>query len=320
MKIHLPNSAFLGNLDSFLRKFDPSNPKELRITANPNWVSVHPVVLTMIAALGQIVPPGNIAFEIMEAKSKHYFQRMGLFTMLGLDSGMSITEHDSTGRFIPLTQIKNSTEQTNFIKEMVPLLHLSPEHTEPIRYILGELIRNVLEHADSPHGAIVAAQYYQKTNTIRIGICDVGVGITKTIRQSHHALDDLQALRLALTPGITGTTKREGGTQQNAGAGLFFVKSIAAVNGDFFDIYSGDAFYKLLRQDSSKKNALNADPMDDRHSAMNEYPYWQGVAIGIDMKLDAHEKFTALLGHIRNVYAKAVRDRKKVHYKKPLFI
>lgn len=320
MKIHLPNSAFLGNIDSFLRKFDPSKPKELHITANPKWISVHPVVLTMIAGLGQLVPPENLSFKVLEAKSKHYFERMGLFQVLGLNSGISITEHDPSGRFIPLTQIQDSQTLSRFITEMIPLLHLAPIHAEPICYIISELVRNVIEHAESRFGAFVAAQYYPKTNTIRIGICDVGVGITKTIRRSHHALDDLQAIRLALTPGITGTTQKEGGTKENAGAGLFFVKSIAAVNGDFFGIYSGNAFYKLLRQNSKKDAPLNADPLEDRHSAANDYPYWQGVAIGIDMKLDEHERFTTLLGHIRSVYAKAVRERKKVHYKKPKFI
>src|SRR5579872_4395017 len=125
MKIYLPNSAFLGNIDSFFRDFDPTNPEVLTITANKKWISVHPVVLTMIAALGQ-KSPKKIKFEILEAKSRHYFERMGLFKMLGLNSNISITEHDSTGRFIPLTQIQNSLKLSDFIKEMIPLLHLEP--------------------------------------------------------------------------------------------------------------------------------------------------------------------------------------------------
>jgi len=320
MKIHLPNSAWLGNIDSFLRNFDPSDSKELNITANKKWISVHPVVLTMIAALGQTVPKDKIRSEELEAKSRHYFERMKLFEFLGIDSGITMTEHDSSGRFVPLTQIKDSAALTRFITEMIPILHLEPIHAEPLQYIVSELVRNVLEHADSPHGAFVAAQYFQKSNTIRIGISDVGVGISKTIRKSHHSIDDLQSIRLALTPGITGTTSREGGTEQNAGAGLFFVKSIAAVNSDFFAIYSGTAFYKLLKQKAVDKELLHADPLEDRHSAGDNYPRWQGTAIGIDLALDVNEQFTALLEHIRNVYAKAVRARKNARYKKPNFI
>ncbi|MHB2025452.1 MAG: hypothetical protein ACYCPQ_02255 [Elusimicrobiota bacterium] len=88
-------------------------------------------------------------------------------------------------------------------------------------------------------GALLCAQYYPKSNAIRIGIADTGVGIKSTITRSHRAETDLEAIRLALTPGITGATPREGGTEQNAGAGLFFIKSIASVNRDFFAVYSG---------------------------------------------------------------------------------
>ena len=151
MRIHLPNSAFLGNIDSFIRGFDPSDPNHLRITANKKWISVHPMVLTMIAALGQLVPKGNISCETLEAKSKHYFERMRLFEFLGIDSGISVIEHEPAGRFVPLTQIQNSSALTRFITEMIPLLHLSPQHAEPIRYIVSELVRNVIEHAASPY-------------------------------------------------------------------------------------------------------------------------------------------------------------------------
>jgi len=52
MKIHIPNSAFLGNIDAFIKLVDFSNPEEIYITANEKWMSVHPVVLCMIASLG----------------------------------------------------------------------------------------------------------------------------------------------------------------------------------------------------------------------------------------------------------------------------
>ena len=130
---------------------------------------------------------------------------------------------------------------------MIPLLHLEPEQAQTIGYVVSELVRNVIEHADAQNGAVICAQYYKKSNSIRIGIADTGFGIKKTINQSYLAKNDLEAIGLALRPGITGTTKKEGGTEQNAGAGLFFIKSIATVNRDFFIIYSGRGFYKLLK-------------------------------------------------------------------------
>ncbi|MBI2050218.1 MAG: sensor histidine kinase [Parcubacteria group bacterium] len=322
MKIHLPNSAFLGNIDSFFKSFDPSNKGKLEITANPNWISIHPVVLAMVAALGLELDPSYITCEKFTARSKHYLERMGLFKFLGVQSDMVIKKHEPAGRFIPLTQINTSEELKKFITEMTPLLHLSPKHAEPIRYIISELVRNVLEHSLSQYGALVAAQYFQKSNTIRIGIADTGVGIWKTINNAYNPKDDLDAIRLALTPGITGTTRKEGGTEQNAGAGLFFIKSIANVNRDFFVIYSGTAMYKLLKRQSSKikKIKLYADPLRDRHSSEVHLPNWEGTVVGIDISLATTSEFSLLLDLISQTYREAIRERKTARYRKPKFI
>lgn len=321
MKIHLPNSAFLGNIDPFLDKFDPSLEDRLEISANKNWIFVHPVVLSMVAALGLRVNPSNIVCEKIIAKSGHYLARMGLFKFLNIKSEITISEHEPSGRFIPLTQIRDSTELTKFMSEMIPLLHLAPKQSESIRYIISELVRNVFEHARTKHGAILSAQYHKKTNTIRIGIVDTGIGIKETINQSYDTEDYLKAIQLALTPGITGTTRREGGTELNAGAGLFFIKSIAYMNRSFFMIYSGDTMYKLLKRGAKEKRiTLRADPYRDKHSKKINLPHWNGTVVGVDISLDATSEFTLLLDLIRKTYVQAVRERKKQRYKKARFI
>ncbi len=319
MKIHIPNSAFLGNIDPFFRGFDPASPESLTITANDKWIAVHPVVLSMIAALGLTLKPENIQCQKLEAKSKHYLVRMGLFKILDIASDINVVEHEAAGRFIPLTKIRTSDELTRFITEMIPLLHVDPEQAKTIGYIVSELGRNVLEHAEAPNGAILCAQYYKKSNSIRIGIADTGVGIQTTINHSYSAASDLEAIRLALQPGITGTTRREGGTEQNAGAGLFFIKSIATVNRDFFVIYSGRGFYKLLKK-PTKKMRLYADPFEDKHSKDENMPYWRGTIVGIDITLDQTEEFSLLLDEIKEIYSSAVRDRKTMRHKKPVFV
>lgn len=319
MRIHIPNSAFLGNIDHFLRGFDPHNPNKLTITTNQKWISMHPMVLSMIAVLGVKIDPSNIQCDELKAKSSHYLERMKLFDFLGIDSGIEIEEHESAGRFVPLTQIKTSQELTDFVAEVTPLLHLEPIHAEPLRYIFSELIRNVIEHSLSEYGAIVSAQYHPKSNVIRIGIADTGIGIWQSINQSHNPKNDLDAIRLALTPGITGTTNKEGGTEQNAGAGLFFTKSIATVNKDFFVICSGNAMYKLLKR-NKKRITLHADPFQDRHSKKENVPVWQGTLVGIDMSLDTTQEFSSLLKLINQTYNQAIKERKKSKYRKPQFI
>lgn len=321
MKVHLPNSAFLGNIDPFLRAFDPSEPDSLEVTANKKWIAIHPVILCMVAALGLKVDSSKIKCEKLEATSKHYLERMGLFKFLGIKSGITINEHEPAGRFIPLTQIKNSEELTEFLKEITPLLHLEdPRSAQSIKYIVSELVRNVIEHSQSPYGAVLSAQYFKKSNSIRLGIVDTGVGIKSTINHSHAANTDLEAIQLALTPGITGTTRREGGTEFNAGAGLFFIKSIATVNRDFFMIYSGKAMYKLLKRNVTSPLRLYADPFVDRHSKDDKLPFWQGTIVGVDISLNETREFSMLLDLIRETYAKAVKERKKARFKTPNFI
>ncbi len=319
MRIHLPNSAFLGNIDPFIRGFDPSQPDRLEITANDKWIAVHPSVISMVAALGLKVGPAGIACQKFEARSSHYFVRMGLFKLLGIPTDIAITEHEPAGRFIPLTQIRTSDELTRFITEMIPLLHLEAEQAKTIGYIVSELVRNVLEHAETMHGAILCAQYYNKSNSIRIGIADAGLGIRATITRSHSAETDLDAIRLALMPGITGTTRREGGTEQNAGAGLFFIKSIASVNRDFFVIYSGAGFYKLLKKSAGRRLRLQADPFQDRHSSDGNMPSWPGTVVGVDITLNQTEEFSRLLDAIRETYSSAVSERRKQRSRRPRF-
>lgn len=318
MKIHIPNSAFLGNIEAFLRRLDLSNPTELEISANEKWISAHPMVLAMIAALGAIAKP-QISCSPMTARSAPYLVRMKLFDLLGVDCGIQITEHESAGRFIPVTQVRTSGELTAFITEMVPLLHLPPEKAEPIKYVVSELARNVLEHAQTQHGAFLAAQYLAKTNRISIGIADTGVGVRSSINASYNTTTDLEAIKLALMPGVTGTTRRIGGTAQNAGAGLFFTKSIAYINRTHFVIYSGHAMYKLLKR-SGDVIQLHADPLQDRHSAKSDLPAWPGTAVGIDISLDHSPQFAVLLKHIRNTYHEALKERRQAQYKKPRFI
>lgn len=318
MKIHIPNAAWLNSIDPFLEGFDPTHPDELQITFHKKWMSIHPMVLSMIASLGIGMAPSSITCELLEAKSKNYLERMGLFDLLGIESGIHITKHEAAGRFVPLTQIKTSEELTRFITDVTPLFHLKPIHAEPLRYVLSELIRNVLEHSMSEQGAIVSAQYYSKSNTIRVGIADTGVGVWQTINHSYNPKNDLAALQLALTPGITGTTKREGGTEYNAGAGLFFIKSIATVNKDFFVIYSGKAMYKLLKR-KGKRIVLHANPFEDRHSKRDDLPSWAGTAVGIDLSLDTTQEFSLLLKLINETYNQAIKDRKKAKHKNPQF-
>jgi anti-sigma regulatory factor (Ser/Thr protein kinase) len=319
MKIYFSTSDYLRNFDRFINALDLADPETLHLTAHPRWVNVHPAILAFTATLALTVGRDNVTFDNFTASSAHYLDRMGLFNFTKNQSPYHIAHNEPAGRFIPLTIIKNSADQSRFITDMIPLLHLPPEKTDAIKYVIGELVRNVLEHSYSESGAVVAAQYYKKSNTVRIGICDNGIGIWRSMQQSWHPKTELDALKLALSPGISGTTSREGGTMDNAGAGLYFIKSIAQVARNYFLVYSGKAIYELLLHDKRiKKPRLHPDPNDDRHSERNDAPDFRGTLVAVDLTLDGDtDDFEQLMVDIRESYTRAIRERKKIKYREP---
>lgn len=319
MKVHFSTSDYLRNFDRFVDNLDLDDSCSLHITTHPKWINIHPAILAFTATLALTAGKENVTFDKLTASSGHYLDRMGLFEFCAEDSPYKIVHKEPAGRFIPLTIIKSSADQSKFITDMIPLLHLPSEKTDAIKYVVGELVRNVLEHSCSESGAVVVAQYYQKSNTVRIGICDNGIGIWQSMNKHWYPRTDLEAVHLALTPGISGTTRKEGGTMDNAGAGLYFIKSIAQVARNYFTVYSGKAIYELLLHDKRIKNPrLHPNPMDDRHSDREDAPDFKGTLVAIDLTLDSDtDDFETLMDNIRESYTKAVRERKRKIYREP---
>ena len=52
MKIHIPYSSWLGNIEGVLKTIDTEQPDNLEITFDEKWISLHPVVFSIIACLG----------------------------------------------------------------------------------------------------------------------------------------------------------------------------------------------------------------------------------------------------------------------------
>jgi anti-sigma regulatory factor (Ser/Thr protein kinase) len=245
--------------------------------------------------------------------------RMHLFDYLDLQPPIEITEHEEAGRFIPLTRVNTSIDLNNIITDLIPLLHTSEAVVDPIKYVVSELVRNVLEHAASPIGAIVCAQYYPRSGRLSVAVGDCGRGMLVSMRQSHAVTDYKSALSLALRPGITGVTSRIGGNISNAGAGLFFTKSIASLSRRHFVIYSGDCLYKLLPTPSRRAIALAADPAKDPHRFVEALPRWQGTVVGIDLSINEGAGFADLLDKIRAAYQIGKGRTKKDYTKRIRF-
>jgi anti-sigma regulatory factor (Ser/Thr protein kinase) len=311
VKVFLPNSANLQNVTGFLRGLDLSNPEVLEFSMHPKWVAVHPVVLAITASLATKFREsgGTVVGGATQVPTLNYLIRMGLFKHLGIESGKEIKEHEESGRFIPLTQIKNTDELKQAIVNLVPLLHAPPAVADPIKYVFSEMVRNALEHSQSSVGAFVCAQYYRETKRIAIGIADAGIGVFESMRRYHFVKGDEGAIRLALQPGITGTTSRIGGNEFNAGAGLFFTKSIATLSRNYFFLYSGTSMFRLMKTRQRYDPELHTDPKEDPHAFVNT-PDWKGTVVGIDLNIEQGVAFAELLNQIRGAYSIDVKSKK----------
>jgi anti-sigma regulatory factor (Ser/Thr protein kinase) len=322
MKLYLPNNARLQNIDGFFRRFDPTDDSLFEFSMHPKWVSVHPAALAFAACAADTVSAkgGKHSGKVEDVRSLPYLIRMKLFEHVKISPPKEIKQHEEAGRFIPIQRIATSAEIGDFIVNMIPLLHATPAEVEPIRYVVSEMARNVLEHSQTGRGAFVAAQYYKDTRVLAIGIADAGVGIRKSISRSHKAPTDLDGIRLALRPGVTGTTARLGGNEYNAGAGLFFVKSIACASRNYFVVYSGNTLFKLTPIKNSEQIVLNADSKDDKHKIVGNLPHWNGTVVGIDLAINQSIPFAQLMSLIRRAFSVDVRTSKKDRYRKPRFL
>lgn len=321
MKITFSNVDQLKSFNYFLRTNDLSDSSKLEIVSATNWMNIHPACISFAAAIASEIGKEKTHIVVQSEQAAIYLDRMGLYDFAFDKCPVVYMQHEEAGRFIPVTRIKTESEQSQFIADLHPILHLTVDQAETIKYVLGELIRNVIEHSEAKNGAFVTVQYVARKKKLSIGICDAGIGLRASLERYHMPVDDVDAIRLALMPGVSGTTSRSGGTGDNAGAGLYIVKSIVKIARSYFVIYSGDSAYKLHKYDKRVKYGprLNDDPLADKHTMYDGLPNFGGTLIGLDLSLGSGEEFSKILEKIKVSYSQAIRARKARRYKEIKF-
>lgn len=227
-------------------------------------------------------------------RSARYLARMRLFEHLGIGFQTTQTEYEEAGRFIPITQVRARGEVPAVIGNISALLHLDddPESLSAVQYCVSELLRNVLEHSNSPDGAFVAAHRFtnKQPHRVTIAVADCGQGIREHLGIVHPAArpSDRDALALAMQPGITGAQPGVYGTPDNAGAGLFITRCIAKGTGGYFLLASGLAGYRLRRANNDEEMIqLHFDGFEEpRHDEFEFDSPWLGSAVSIEVRTE----------------------------------
>ena len=199
-----------------------------------------------------------------ECNSFKYLQRMDFFKYLKFENEIpeKFTRHQSNN-FSPIIKItKDSNEQdiSNTINSTILGSSKFEESTKDniakiIQYAIGELVRNVIQHSEGI--GYIASQYYPKSDFIRIGISDGGIGILESFKKSnspHYKEYDthISILKKALENQISSKTHlplppySTGHTNQ--GVGLTMLREIIKTIFGHFILLSGNA---MIYQDGN---------------------------------------------------------------------
>lgn len=202
-----------------------------------------------------------------------YLMHLGFFDFVHMDEGNRIGQARGSLRYLPITRIKRPDVDINNAgvepwyaeieqeaRRIGGVLAGSYDDSQELRtytYSVREIIRNVFEHSQVDECFVCGQRWY--SGQVEIAIIDEGVGIGRTLADSHQVEFDEDALRLAVQPGISrtsGFSTREN-IYDNSGFGLYVLSELAASFG-WFALGSGSA--RLV----GYKNARKIEPSSFR--------------------------------------------------------
>ena len=175
--------------------------------------------------------------------------------------GVAPAAPGEAGRTAKLRRVTAFAEIEAAASEVSTLLVRSDEGRDTrltMKYVIVELLRNVIQHSHDRLGGVVAAQRMDNRDgqSLQVAVADTGVGIFDAMIEKHSELrDNREALEKALWPRISGTfVEGLSGSQQNAGLGLFFISEMAKLTGGRLLLASRDAALLLTADPEAGDN------------------------------------------------------------------
>lgn len=186
-----------------------------------------------------------------------YADHIGYFRFLGFNRGNEIGEASGSENYVPihifkLEKLKQDAGEEPYGKivseEAAKLAEVLTQSDKgglfvAVEYAVREIFRNAVEHGLGEKAALIG-QFWPKRRIAEIVLCDNGVGITETLKDHYKIESPIEALKLSLKPGITGTSAFEREHQnpyyRNSGFGLYTTSEFCSNHG-LFRLISGNA-------------------------------------------------------------------------------
>lgn len=314
-KIEIPDNlkkADLKNADKFIDFINTAMGRRIVID---EFQIIEPWAILLLAAYGMSKKDEKIYIENNRTtKAAKFACAMGLDEILTDEKTFVKLQKDRTVR---LSNIKEY-EQIEPVAEKISRLIIadydkakkdkdyeSEDVRKIIRYVLVELMRNVIQHSYDPNGGLIVAQRMDKDDPnnphIQIAVSDCGIGILQSLRTSRKDITDpVVALERSLWPGYSGKfTEYQTGTAQNAGMGLFFVSEIAKLTaGKFFIASKGATLFIQGDPEFAGNNHIE-------HSIIS----YEGTFASFEMPKKNVDDYDGLISRVQE-RARKVKDEK----------
>lgn len=190
-----------------------------------------------------------------------YLRHLGFFDFIGMGEGNEVGEALGSVTYLPITKIEKPIVdlQTQNVQEwydeiisqtrrFANLLSGTHEYTEENKlyhYALREIVRNVFEHSSTDECYLCGQRWAD--GRVEVAVIDEGIGISSSLKRSFEIESEIEALKMAIKPGVSCTTEiaESDNVYGNSGFGLYVLEQLVSSFG-WFMLGSGNA--KIVSQ------------------------------------------------------------------------
>src|ERR1700728_3995395 len=169
--------------------FDPATFQDQVVLDFSDLKFAGPGAMACVKALlarQQLVLPPDVCFPVQHQcqDAIRYLSRMDFFTSdirwCIPPEQEAFIRQSPAGRFLPIRNLHRLSETHAVSREMVRVLIMEDRRSAlTVQYAISELMDNALQHPETPAGAFVTAQKYQKPAIVHVLIVDTGMGIRR---------------------------------------------------------------------------------------------------------------------------------------------
>lgn len=250
-----------------------------------------------------------------------YAQHMRFYKAIGINIGRELSENYGNSNYLPITKLDIDDLRDDGIKNLERIQEVIVKKSKLmasvlsqgnasfqkwLTYVLTEIMRNIPEHSQASE-IWYCAQYWPSYDLVELAILDEGIGIRNSLL-SNFAYDELvpddyEALKLALSPGISrtfapGSENLSDDEWRNSGYGLYMVSRLCKELGGSFIIASGNSAIRLK---------------SDKTSIAHYQCHIQGTAIQIRIKPSKINNYEEIAKRILNEGEKSVTGNEKAY-------